>query len=461
MSRSCRNAVSHSLSLLVPRQTQMHIRAISIKQGPISIVSGESIICAKRSFLPRPLQPTSKGRALVIGPSCVLEAGSALHHMGLAQGLGFSDAVLQWRQPYRDGLLTKEELQQYWEQGFVVKHNVFTSEELQPSKDAITRCVDQVAKKLHQAGKITDVCEDVDFYHRLTALEAQFPNASVLVHKQGILPPEIADLWGCKKLMSAARQLLGDDIGGHPVWNVRAKTPQQEQATVPWHQDNAYLHPESWQVHQVTAWIPLCNATHENGCMQVLRRGHRSAKTARHTCCVGGTWYVMMDLEDAKASLGVDEEVDLVTCEVPQGGVLFLNNLIPHRSTNNLSSGIRWSLDLRWQNPAFPNGFYGLKPSILMAKSDQPEFQPDWKEWAQVERTSLQAQAVSIDENNVDRVISTAQNAATESPTEDEFDTTIAGPWMDRWEMTHHNRHTAAHMAAVRAGKGSESWTFA
>jgi hypothetical protein len=71
------------------------------------------------------------------------------------------------------------------------------------------RCVDQVAKKLHQAGKIKDECEDVDFYHRLTALEAQFPNASVLVHKQGILPPEIADLWGCKKLMSAARQLLG------------------------------------------------------------------------------------------------------------------------------------------------------------------------------------------------------------------------------------------------------------
>lgn len=26
------------------------------------------------------------------------------------------------------------------------------------------------------------------------------------------------------------------DIAGHPVWNLRAKTPQQEQATVPWHQ---------------------------------------------------------------------------------------------------------------------------------------------------------------------------------------------------------------------------------
>jgi hypothetical protein len=52
-------------------------------------------------------------------------------------------------------------------------------------------------------------------------------------------------------------------------------------------------------------------------------------------------------------------------------------------------------------------------------------------------------------------------DAAVEAPKNDDFDTTVAGPWMDRWEMTHHNRHTAAHMAAVRAGKGSESWTFA
>lgn len=73
----------------------------------------------------------------------------------------------------------------------------------------LNRNVDKVARRLYQAGKIKDLCEDHDFYHRLTALEAQFPNASVLVHKEGVLPPEIADVWGCNKLMSAARQLLG------------------------------------------------------------------------------------------------------------------------------------------------------------------------------------------------------------------------------------------------------------
>ncbi len=38
-----------------------------------------------------------------------------------------------------------------------------------------------------------------------------------------------------------------------------------------------------------------------------------------------------MDEEDAERELGVDMAADVVTCEVPFGSVLFLNNLIPHR----------------------------------------------------------------------------------------------------------------------------------
>ena len=41
--------------------------------------------------------------------------------------------------------------------------------------------------------------------------------------------------------------------------------------------------------------------------------------------------YVQMDEEDAARELGVDMERDVVTCEVPFGSVLFLNNIIPHR----------------------------------------------------------------------------------------------------------------------------------
>ena len=126
---------------------------------------------------------------------------------------------------------------------------------------------------------------------------------------------------------------------GHPVWNLRTKTPQNEATTVPWHQgitlpslslsvsvflsvflylsvsvslslslslslshintrlsviwikiyysqlvliyihrisDVGYLDNASYKVMQPTAWIPLLDANENNGCMQV--NNHRCHK---------------------------------------------------------------------------------------------------------------------------------------------------------------------------------------
>lgn len=56
--------------------------------------------------------------------------------------------------------------------------------------------------------------------------------------------------------------------------------------------------------------------------------------------------YVQMDEEDAEKELGVDMAADVVTCEVPFGGVLFLNNVIPHRCA--------WP---HWAHHAFPKPY--------------------------------------------------------------------------------------------------------
>lgn len=347
-----------------------------------------------------------------------------------------------WVRPWTPGLLTPEELEQYWRDGFVVKRDVFTSQELRPVMDAIDRMVDELAQRLLAEGRITDTCPGADFHTRLTQLERQYPHASVLLHKQGKLPQAFASLWAHPRLLSAARQLLGDDVGGHPVWNLRCKTPQQEQATVPWHQDTAYLDRDCWRVLQVTAWIPLVDANQRNGCMQVVRGGHRSGKTAPHTGCAGGTWYLSMDEAAAQRDLGVDLQRDAVTCEVPLGGVLFLNNIVPHRSLDNLSSEIRWSLDLRWQHPDLPNGFYGLKPCIRMCAAGQPDFQIDWAAWAAIDRQVLQKTGGAT----------AAAGAQQEGPGgADQADDVIVGPWMDSWPLTHSNRHVEAWLAGKRA----------
>ena len=309
-------------------------------------------------------------------------------------------------------------------------HDVLPYTILHGAIQAVEQLVDDLARRLHRAGKISSLHEESGFDERLMKVEAESPHASVALHKNGVLPAGIQRVWDHRSLMAIAAQLLGQDvdIGGHPVWNLRCKTPEKlslGQATVPWHQDNAYLDEESWDKLQVTAWVPLVPTNTTNGCMQVVKRAHLPGGTAMHACCVGDTWYVETTPKEIEAVLGADMDKDVVTCEVPLGGLLLLNNLIPHRSLPNLSRGIRWSLDLRWQRTEDPNGFHGLKPSVPM-KSANVELNGsavDFGSWASQDRQTAQIAALGA--------------------VEEDLDTTIAGPWMRTWPLLHHNRHTA------------------
>lgn len=42
----------------------------------------------------------------------------------------------------------------------------------------------------------------------------------------------------------------------------------------------------------------------------------------------------------------------------------------------------------------------------------------------------------------IDRNKLQAKHASSRAAYEDEFDTNIHGPWMNRWEIVHHNKHT-------------------
>ncbi|GAB5034938.1 phytanoyl dioxygenase domain-containing protein 1 homolog [Nannochloropsis oceanica] len=360
-----------------------------------------------------------------------------------------------------EGPLNADELHSFFHDGFLIKHGLFAPAELRPVMNDIEKQVDSLASTLLSAGLITDSAPSLGFYQRMAALEKQFPGASVLLHKTPALPPSFQSLWTDNRLLDIAQQLLGGrdiDVAGHPVWNLRVKVPQTDSSVVPWHQDAAYLDPESAHTLQVTAWIPFINATARNGCLQVIRGAHRTGKTAKHTCCAGGTWYVQMDMDDASSRLGVNchDEGEWETCEVPLGSVLFLSNLIPHRSLANSSPDIRWSVDLRWQDANQPTGFWGIKDHVLMRRGsreggkeseEEENFMVRWDEFLAVDRGKAQSKAAAnathVQEDEDGKEGGKEEVSAAVAAGADELKPVIAGPWMLRWEITNHNAHTA------------------
>ena len=229
--------------------------------------------------------------------------------------------------------------------GFLIVRDFFSRGQLQSVIEWINGLVDELAERLYAAGKIRDKHAGEGFYTRLTKLEEEFPGAAVLIHIHGVLRPPLADLWGSTELLELVEQILGG-MAGHPVWNLRSKTPLNPLATVPWHQDTAYLAPGAEHTLQPTAWIPFIDADSVNGTLQVLRGGHRSGHVFRHrlerTRGHAKSWYLCIADEDLPAG-------EVVTCEMPIGSLLLINQLIPHRSTENYSDKIRWSVDLRWR----------------------------------------------------------------------------------------------------------------
>ncbi|KAK7484969.1 hypothetical protein BaRGS_00023747 [Batillaria attramentaria] len=328
----------------------------------------------------------------------------------------------------KPGQLPDHMIKQFFEQGYVIVDSFFKKEELDACREAIEVLVDDLANMLYTGGKIKSLYKQYGLFERLTHIEREFPGANIILHKQGKLPQAFRDLWSNSRLLNVVEQLIGPEIMGHPVWNLRTKTPQNEATTVPWHQDCAYLDNRSYEVLQPTSWIPLLDANEKNGCMEVAARGHQKGKVATHQCCWGGTWYVMLEEEEMAKTLDVDLKKDVVLCPVPYGGMLLINNMIPHRSLANMSEDIRWSLDLRWQRPDKSVGFYDLKNGVLMRTKANPDLKIDWDSF-----------------EGVDRHIAAVEEMRKDSFPEAEdprFDTTIQGPWMRKWEMVHMNRHT-------------------
>lgn len=63
-------------------------------------------------------------------------------------------------------------------------------------RDDVEVMIDELATRLHKAGKIKELYADLDWTSRLLKMRADFPDAPVVLIKGGLLPAGLQKLFG-------------------------------------------------------------------------------------------------------------------------------------------------------------------------------------------------------------------------------------------------------------------------
>ncbi len=255
-------------------------------------------------------------------------------------------------------MLTEEQREQFFQVGYVVVPHIYTQEEMEPLRSELSEIIHSTAARLHAEGKISDTHAEEGFYTRLTRLMDDHPELTwdylrAIEGKGGggHTGEAMFDLLTHKGLLDIMAQLVGEEIVASSVYRIRPKVPGLERGAVPWHQDSGYFASHCDKEMIVTCWIPLVDATLENGCLYVIPKTHENGVFAHKSR--GPSGYLI--IPDADLPL---PEAEAIPVPVPAGGALLLTNLTPHCSYLNTTDTIRWSLDLRYQGRGAPTNAF-------------------------------------------------------------------------------------------------------
>jgi phytanoyl-CoA hydroxylase len=152
--------------------------------------------------------------------------------------------------------------------------------------------------------------------------------------------------------------LIGPDT--RLYWDQAVYKKPETPKEFPWHQDNGYTFVEPQQY--LTCWVPLVDATIDNGCPWVAPGKHLEGTLEHWSTPVG--YQCLEHPEDA------------VAVEAPAGSVVVFSSLTPHRTGPNVSDATRKAYILQYA----PDGAVALRgepssPPIERALQDDADRQ--------------------------------------------------------------------------------------
>ena len=127
------------------------------------------------------------------------------------------------------------------------------------------------------------------------------------------------------------------------------------------HQDAVFTTQQAQGILQVTVWVPLVEASEENGCLQVQPRVHQQRMVY---------WSYGQDLP----------QTERISLPMQKGDVLFVHKLTPHGSGPNNTNAVRWSMDLRYQKTGEPSPRPEW-PSLVARSQRDPAAETVYEDW--------------------------------------------------------------------------------
>tara|TARA_B100000700_G_scaffold309054_1_gene387532 strand:- start:2697 stop:3476 length:780 start_codon:yes stop_codon:yes gene_type:complete len=239
--------------------------------------------------------------------------------------------------------LSEEENNFYINEGYLVRENQFTIEEVNSLRDALERAVDSAQEKAN-SGKVYYLDKkkfvDVDY---LTLQYEPKPGENILrvIEPAHILDEQLYSLIRDKRITDPVRSILKEDEISLWTDKLNLKRPGGGSG-FGWHQDSPYWIHDSKNVDLLpNVYLSLDDADEDNGCFRVIRASHKEG-------CLPGTANGTQ-LGGFYTDPNCFNESDAVNLRIPAGSLVFFNQHIVHGSEPNLSDQQRRAYIITYQ----------------------------------------------------------------------------------------------------------------
>jgi hypothetical protein len=260
-------------------------------------------------------------------------------------------------------------LEHFNEMGFVVARGLLDIDShIKPVIDEYVSAIDLLERKWLSEGKINRTYSNLPFDKRLGKLIIE-TKGEVIHHldvalKSGSMVtlseddpnihhgPAVFNLLTNQIVLDAVEQFIGPEIYVNPVNRLRVKPPERllpetmrkndQVSKTFWHQDQGVIREDADSTNLLTVWIPLTEATVENGCLAVIPGSHKN----------GLALHCFTEELRKTGGHGIPKDLlsELTPVPMKPGDVFFQHKHNIHGSLSNVSEeDVRISFDLRYQ----------------------------------------------------------------------------------------------------------------